>query len=145
MPVSTPLDVAGISERYFEAWRVRDVNAIMELHSPDTQFWLHSGGSPAKGLEAVRKAFTDIFNQWPELGCETYRVILGDSHWVLDWALTAVLADSKGIHQPVRFDCLDVVTLNEEGLVVRKDLFVDFAQATAAASRAGVQTPTTVS
>ena len=64
----------------------------------------------------------------PEFGFETYRVIYGPAHWVLDWALTSVLAGGE----PIRFDCLDIVTLTRAGLVDRKDTFVDMVQLNAA-------------
>jgi hypothetical protein len=44
---------------------------------------------------------------------------------------TAVLTDDDGTRQPVRFDLLDVVTVNADGLFQRKDTFVDFPQARA--------------
>ncbi len=124
-------DLNAICERYFEAWRIRDPVAIAEQHALDTQYWLHSGGGPVTGREAVRRAFTETFAQWPEFGFEAYRVLLGEDHWVLDWAMTAVITDPDGSRTPVRFDLLDVVTVNPHGLVLRKDTFVDFPQAMA--------------
>ena len=47
----------------------------------------------------------------------------GDDHWVLDWAL---------ISGDIRFDCLDIVVVSPDGLVARKDTFVDTAQFAAA-------------
>jgi hypothetical protein len=116
-------DLPAISERYFAAWAAHDPDAIVALHTPDTRFWMHMGGEPIVGRDAVRDSFAEIFVQFPDFTFETYRVIFGDDHWILDWAL---------ISGEIRFDCLDVVNVSPEGLVARKDTFVDGAQLQAA-------------
>jgi ketosteroid isomerase-like protein len=119
----SPRDLTAISERYFAAWAAHDPDAIVALHTPDTRFWMHMGGEPVVGREAVRDAFAEIFTQFPDLTWETYRVIVGEDHWILDWAV---------ISGNIRFDCLDVVNVSPDGLVARKDTFVDAAQLQAA-------------
>jgi uncharacterized protein (TIGR02246 family) len=126
------LDVRQLFDTYAAAFATRDADAIVALHSPDTQFWLRAGGQPVQGRAAVRDAFAALFEQWPGLSFETHRLITGARHWVLDWALTATLTGPDNTTRPIRFDCLDVVTLDEDGLVVRKDTFVDHVQAQAA-------------
>jgi hypothetical protein len=116
-------DLKALSERYFAAWAAHDPEAIVALHTEDTQFWTHLGAEPAHGREAVRAAFAEIFEQFPDLTWETYRVLYGEDHWILDWAL---------ISGDVRFDCLDVVKVSPDGLVARKDTFVDAVQLQAA-------------
>ena len=123
------MDVKEISERYFDAWEKRDPEAIVALHTDDTQFWSHLGTDPSKGREAVRETFADLFERFPEFGFETYRVLYGADYWVLDWALTF---KPEGTEERRRFDCLDVVNLSPEGLVARKDTFVDMVQLQAA-------------
>lgn len=117
------LDLTAISERYFAAWAAHDPDAIAALHTPDTRFWMHMGGEPVVGRDAVRATFASIFEQFPDLTWETYRVLYGDDHWILDWAL---------ISGDIRFDCLDVVNVSPDGLVARKDTFVDSVQLQAA-------------
>jgi ketosteroid isomerase-like protein len=112
-------EIKAISERYFAAWAARDPDAIVALHTEDTRFWTHMGGAPVVGRDAVRATFAGIFEQFPEFSFETYRVLYGDDHWILDWALIA---------GDIRFDCLDVVNVSPDGLVVRKDTFIDSAQ-----------------
>jgi hypothetical protein len=116
-------DLKTISERYFAAWAARDPDAIVALHTEGTQFWTHLGAGPVQGREAVRAAFAEIFEQFPNLTWETYRVLYGEDHWILDWAL---------ISGDIRFDCLDVVIVAPDGLVARKDTFVDAMQLQAA-------------
>ena len=125
----TDLDLKTISERYFAAWAARDLDAIAALHTPDTRFWMHMGGDAVVGRDAVRATFAEIFAQFPDFTWETYRVLFGEDHWILDWAL---------ISGDIRFDCLDVVNVSTDGLVTRKDTFVDATQLQAAL---GVVTP----
>jgi ketosteroid isomerase-like protein len=125
-------DVRELFDTYATTFATRDVDAIAALHSPETQFWLHNGEQPVQGRSALRDSFAALFAQWPDMGFDIHRVIIGDRHWVLDWALTAVLTDSGGNRRPIRFGCLDVVTLDEDGLVERKDTFIDLPEAQAA-------------
>ncbi len=117
------VDLRALSERYFAAWAERDPDAIVALHTEDTQFWTHLGGEPVVGRDAVRRTFSELFAAFPDFAFETYRVLYGDDHWVLDWAL---------ISGDIRFDCLDAVVVSPDGLVARKDTFVDAAQLHAA-------------
>ena len=126
MQMSKP-DLETLSSRYFAAWAERDPDAIAALHTEDTRFWTHTGGDPVVGRDAVRDTFAGIFAQFPGFAFETYRVLYGDDHWVLDWAL---------ISGAIRFDCLDVVTVSPDGLVARKDTFIDSVQLQAALSEA---------
>ncbi len=116
-------DLKALSERYFAAWAARDPDAIAELHTADTRFCTHLDAEPALGRDAAREAFAGVFRQFPGFAFEINRVLYGDAHWVLDWVL---------IDGDVRFDCLDVVVVSPEGLVARKDSFVDSVQMTAA-------------
>ncbi|SEE29811.1 conserved hypothetical protein [Rhizobiales bacterium GAS191] len=122
------LDIRAIYDRYVGTFGSRQPEDIVQLHAPSGTFWLHAGGKPVQGRGAIATTFAGFFRQWPQFGFEIYRVIFADRHWVLDWAATAVLKGPDGADRPVRFDCLDVVEVDEDGLVLRKDTFVDSAQ-----------------
>ena len=123
LTATTVVDLKAISERYFAAWADRDPDAIVALHTDDTRFWTHLGSEAVVGRDAVRAAFVELFDTFPDFSFETYRVLYGEDHWVLDWAL---------ISGDIRFDCLDVVVVSPDGLVARKDTFVDSVQLQAA-------------
>jgi hypothetical protein len=123
------LDLKQISERYFATWEARDPDAIVALHTEDTHFWTHLGTEPVSGAAAVRTTFAEIFERFPKFGFETHRVLYGADFWVLDWALTF---QPEGAEERASFDCLDVVNLSPDGLVARKDTFVDMVQLQAA-------------
>jgi uncharacterized protein (TIGR02246 family) len=131
----TELDLKAISERYFAAWEARDPNAIAALHTEDTRFWTRLGTEPVLGREAVRATFAELFERFPEFGFETYRVLYGPDFWVLDWALTF---QPVGSDERARFDCVDVVNVSADGLVARKDTFIDMVQLQAALPEADV-------
>jgi ketosteroid isomerase-like protein len=120
--------------RGIAAWAACDPERIVAMHTEDSRFQIHAGGEVAEGREAVGKAFADIFQQWSDFRFETYRVLYGEDHRVLDWALISrVKLDQGGepVEREVRFDCLDVVTVRD-GLVARKDTYIDTAQLAAA-------------
>lgn len=135
MAEPTELDLTAISERYFAAWEARDPDAIVALHTEDTRFWIHLGTEPVSGRDAVRATFAELFERFPEFGFETYRVLYGPEFWVLDWALTF---QPEGSDERARFNCLDVVNVSPDGLVARKDTFVDVVQLQAAMPEADV-------
>ena len=112
-------DLSAFSERYFAAWADRDPDAIAALHTDDTRFWTHLGGKPVVGREAARAAFAELFKLFPEFAFQTHRVLYGHRHWVLDWTL---------ISGDIRFDCLDVIEVSPDGLIARKDSFIDMVQ-----------------
>jgi ketosteroid isomerase-like protein len=119
-PTATAVvDLKALSERYFAAWAAHDPDAIVAMHTDDTRFWTRLGGEPVVGRDAVRATFAEIFENFPDFSFETYRVLYGDDHWVLDWAL---------ISGDIRFDCLDVVVVSPDGLIARKDTFIDTFQ-----------------
>ncbi|OBG21691.1 DUF4440 domain-containing protein [Mycolicibacterium celeriflavum] len=121
------VDLKHLSDRYFAAWAQRDPEAIAALHTQDTRFWTHAGTPPVVGRDAAREAFAKLFEQFPDFSFEIHRVLYGNDHWVLDWAL---------ISGGVRFDCLDLVTVTADGLVARKDSFIDSAQLMASMNEA---------
>lgn len=126
--VDEKLDLNRVTEQYFAAWEARDPDRIVALHTDDTRFEIHTNGEPVVGRDAVRATFAGLFEQWPGFRFESHRVLLGDRHWVLDWTLIS----DTGASGEVRFDCLDVVEVSADGLVARKDTFIDAAQLQAA-------------
>ncbi|MGH2923200.1 MAG: nuclear transport factor 2 family protein [Solirubrobacterales bacterium] len=121
----SPLDLEAISERYFAAWAARDPDAIADLHTEDTTFWSHLGTDPVRGRNRVRDNFAELFELFPELGFDTHRVLYGAGFWVLDWDLTFL---TPGSDERSGFHCLDVVDVASDGLVSRKETFVDMVQ-----------------
>ncbi|MDE1668988.1 nuclear transport factor 2 family protein [Nocardia gipuzkoensis] len=125
---STALDLSAIAKRYFAAWEAHDIDAIVALHTLDSQFQAHGRGAAVHGSAALRREFAQVFELYPGFGFEERRLLFGIGHWVLDWTLTFQRPgeDRRGVH------CLDVVEVASDGLVTRKDTFFDFAELKAA-------------
>ena len=117
--MNAPKTLAESFDRYVAAWAVHDPDAIADLHTDDTIFWLHHGQDPVSGREAVRDTFATMFKQLPDFGFVVHRTVFGSRHWVLDWTLTTGTA---------RWDCLDLVTVTDDWLVAHKDTFIDGVQ-----------------
>jgi hypothetical protein len=130
-PTAAGLDLAAVSERYFAAWAA----ATRTRSSPCTPTTPCSGSTPAReaarGKEAVRAAFAEIFERFPGFDFDVHRVLLGEGHWVLDWTLI-----SRDGERELRLDCIDAVVVSAEGLVERKDTFIDAVQLQAALTEA---------
>jgi hypothetical protein len=128
MSEHTDLNLAAIAERYAAAWLSHDPDTIVALHTPNSTFQAHGRGGEVRGRAALRDEFAQVFERYPGFGVETHRLLLGERHWTLDWTLTF---EPPGKTRR-RFRALDVVEVDDNGLVTRKDTFFDFAQVKAA-------------
>jgi steroid delta-isomerase-like uncharacterized protein len=108
-------------QRYADAWGRRDPDAIVALHTEDTQFHAHVGQEPARGKAAVRQAFADLLAQFPDLAFEQVSLIIGSDFWVVEWKMSGAVA-ATGVSFDV--DLLDRITV-EAGLVKTKDSYLD--------------------
>jgi ketosteroid isomerase-like protein len=122
--------VGELAAAYSAAWAARDLDRILALHSEDTRFHLHVGGPELVGREAVRAGFAGLLARWPDLAIEEHRLLGDEAHWALDWTLHAGRAADGAAATRIR--CLDLVELSPDGLVARKDTFVDPADLGAA-------------
>jgi uncharacterized protein (TIGR02246 family) len=126
-----------VFDRYHAAWEAKDPDAIAALHTEDSTFALRSGGARAQGRAALRQHFAQIFREFPGYRAEVDRLLLGDGHWVLEWTMTVELPAADGGTFTAHIDLVDVVDVDEDGLVTRKDVWVDGVQQAAAYRRAG--------
>jgi steroid delta-isomerase-like uncharacterized protein len=108
-------------DRYAEAWARRDPDAIVALHTEDSRFHAHIGQEPALGKPAVRQAFAELFDQFPDLAFEQVSLITGGDFWVVEWKMSGTLA-ATGAHFDV--DLIDLITV-DGGLVKSKDSYLD--------------------
>lgn len=115
--------VADVADAYAAAWNSRDVDAILALHAEGSTFHSHGRGAAVEGLDALRGEFKNVFDLFPGFHAEVHRLLLGEGHWTLDWTLHFEPASGgkRG------FGCIDIVEINDEGLVTRKDTYFDLA------------------
>ena len=131
-------ELRAIFERYHEAWEAEDADAIVALHSEDSTFVLRDGAERLHGRPALRACFAEVFESFPGYRAEVSRLVLGGAHWVLEWTMVVDLVDTDGEPFTARIDLLDVVDVGADGLVTRKDVYVDGSQQQAAYRRAGL-------
>ena len=130
--VTHPPDTSAVADTYLSAWNSRDVDAILAMHSDASTFQVHGRGPQVEGIDALRAAFNEVFDRYPNFHAEVHRLLLGSNHWVLDWTLHFAPAGSD----PRGFRCVDVVEISPQGKVTRKDTFYDYPQAEAATAGA---------
>ncbi|GAA3383526.1 nuclear transport factor 2 family protein [Cryptosporangium minutisporangium] len=126
-----------VFDRYHAAWEAKDPDAITALHTEDSTFALRSGGARVQGPAALRQHFAHIFVEFPNYRSEVDRLLLGDGHWVLEWTMVVELPAAAGGTFTARISLVDVVDVDETGLVTRKDVWVDGVQQAAAYRLAG--------
>jgi uncharacterized protein (TIGR02246 family) len=135
---SGSFDLRAVYDTYNAAWMAHDPDRIVALHSADSSFWMRHGVLPVRGREALRAHIAGIFQLYPEFGLEINRALFGDRHWTMDYVMTAKVLLKDGSTMPIRVDMVDVVNVDEHGLVTRKDAYMDGAQVQEQLTRAGM-------
>jgi hypothetical protein len=132
------LSAEALFARYHVGWETRDPNLIASLHSEDTTFWMHDGSKPVHGREAVREHCAGLFATY-KFAFEPGRTLYGTDHWIFEYDMVLDLTDQTGAAFTAKVGMLDVMTFDGAGLVTRKDVYMDVAQARAAFDRAGIE------
>jgi hypothetical protein len=130
-------DLHRFVEVYGQRWDSHDLDGIMALHTLDTTFRLHLRGMPEiSGSDAVLAAFAGLLKTWPDMRSTTERLTLGDGHFIIQYTVTATLAEplplGAVVVQPtgkvVQFGAVDIFTMTGD-LVQRKETYLDIAAA----------------
>ena len=119
-------------DRYNRAWADHDVDAIVEMHTPDSVFENHTTGDVNVGREAIGEALRGIFTVFPDLQFETRRAYIRDDLVVQEWTARGThlgMMRRAGLEveptgKTVEYRGLDVIPI-EDGLVARKDVYSD--------------------
>ena len=74
------------------------------------------------GRERLREHCRQLFATF-DFTQEMGRRLYGDDHWVFEWTMLLALTEPGGAPFVARVGMLDVVTLNDAGEVVRKDVY----------------------
>jgi steroid delta-isomerase-like uncharacterized protein len=132
-PTEAQIAVRMLAQRYGEAWKRQDLDAIMDLHSDDSVFVAHAAGSvPAEGKEAVRETFATYLTLLPDINFAERALHVGDHHWVLESTMSGTVAGSIEVEGEalgesgarVEVDCVDLIEVRD-GLVASKQTYVD--------------------
>ena len=137
MTQTVEITIEELAERYGNAWNEHDLDAIMEMHAPDSVFQLNIAGAPeVVGVDAIREAFAGLFAAWPDIHFDTDRLYTISELLVHEYTITATLAVpfpigglvAEPTGAPISFRGVDVIPM-EGGLVKRKDTYLDLVAA----------------
>ena len=125
-------DLDDAIARYNDAWNAHDLDAIMEMHAPEMVFANHTAGESADGDE-VRGHIGSIFETWPDINFETRRLYVRDGVVTQEWTASATHAKqmrrgelvAAPTGEKVTWDGVDVIPFDEEGRILRKDVYSD--------------------
>jgi uncharacterized protein (TIGR02246 family) len=133
-PAQTGSALKAVFDRYHVGWETQDAGRIASLHSADSVFLLHDGSPAVVGRENIRRHVEGLFARYPALAFEPgQRVLFGQNRWVFDY--TMVLGSGG---ETARVPMIDVVDVNADGEVTRKEVFLDPAEAQAALAKVGL-------
>ncbi len=137
-PGSASFVTEALFNRYHVGWETRDPDLIASRHSVDTVFHVHDGSEAVVGRDALRGRCAAMFEAYP-FTFEMGRRIFGERHWVFEWLMVLQLNDRGGQAFTAKVEVLDVVTLNDNDEVTRKDVYMNGRQAQEAFSQAGIE------
>jgi steroid delta-isomerase-like uncharacterized protein len=145
MSTQAPADIERFAQEYDRAWNAKDVDAIVAMHAEDGTYRLHVAGSPElRGGEALRTAFATSIENWRELTFGFDRALYGDSFYVWQSTLHGVLERPLELGAvtvaangaTIAMTGLDVITLNDDGLIESKETHFDLVAAANQAAQA---------
>ncbi|MET8429578.1 nuclear transport factor 2 family protein [Nocardia sp. NPDC004860] len=107
-------------ERYHACWVDRDPGRIVEFHTDDSVFHMHSGQEPARGRAAIREVAAGTFALVPDLTFHLISLRAGEDFWVAQMQMTGTTATGNRM-------CVDLAdyVLVEDGAVKEKHSYVD--------------------
>jgi ketosteroid isomerase-like protein len=128
---STTPDLVELSRRFVEAANRRDFDAVMSFYAPDAVLESVGLGTSFDGLTAIRSFWEDMFVAYEEFALQPQETIdLGNG------VIFVVDRTSTRLGSTARFEtCYAIVSVWEEGSIVRMTTYKDTHQARAAAER----------
>jgi hypothetical protein len=132
MASTTTEAVAELAARYADAWNSHDVEAILEMHTPDAVFQVFAGLPEFAGRDAIRAGVAATFEVWQGYRFNARNVYCHDGlviyQGTISGTLTRRVEFGSIVLEPngreVEFDAVDVMPI-EDGLFTRKDSYID--------------------
>lgn len=126
-------DIPSLLAAYSKGWSTQDVDAIIALHTDDTQFRIMIGETPpANGKEELRVVLESIFASNPNYSSTPRSVRIGENFAVIEYNMNIdpnlpspvgkFVFTPKG--EPYSIPTIDVIEF-ENGLVKEKITYLD--------------------
>jgi hypothetical protein len=136
MSVTTniPSSIEELVQRYNQAWNDCDLEAILALQTPDSEFRIHGAQELMKweGIDACREAYDYILKALPDQRMDSHSLVVKENFYVchhfvtgtfaLPWNMAGRVYEPTG--ETITFEILDIMTC-EGNLVKLKDGWVD--------------------
>jgi steroid delta-isomerase-like uncharacterized protein len=106
-------------QAFADAWNAHDVEALMSFMSDDCVFEASAGaevcGTAASGRDAVKRAFAEVFETYPDARWNAPRHFIAGDRGVSEWTFTGTRSD--GLRMEVN-GC-DVFTFRGDKIAVK--------------------------
>lgn len=114
-----------MSDEALDAWNRHDVEAVVATYTDPLSYRDPNTRGPIESHDALRRYLTKLFERW-EMNWRTGEVfpLEGVNGSAVTWRATFRLRSSE---QSVEVDGMDLVLLDEDGLIRRDDVYFDRA------------------
>jgi steroid delta-isomerase-like uncharacterized protein len=91
----------NLLDRFADAWNRHDLDAIMSMMTDDCVFDASAGphvnGQRSEGTQAVRAAFTAVFDAFPDAHWANARHFIAGDRGVSEWTFTGTRQDGSRV------------------------------------------------
>lgn len=118
-------ELRRMSDETLDAWNRHDVEAVVATYADPLAYRDPNTRGPIESHEALRRYLTKLFQHW-EMSWRTGEVfpIDGENGCAVTWHATFRLRSGE---RTVDIDGMDIVLLDENGLMTRDDVYFDRA------------------
>jgi steroid delta-isomerase-like uncharacterized protein len=115
----TPSDLLILLDRFADAWNRHDLDALMSMMTDDCIFEASAGpdvnGQRSEGQRAVRAAYADVFETFPDAHWGNARHFVAGDRSVSEWTFTGSRKDGTR----VEVNGCDLFTLRDGRIAVK--------------------------
>ena len=94
-------DLRKLLDRFADAWNRHDLDALMSMMTDDCVFQASAGpdvdGQRSEGRQAVRAAFADVFDTFPDAHWAHARHFIAGNRGVSEWTFTGTRPDGARV------------------------------------------------
>ena len=115
----TDADVIDLLDRFADAWNRHDLDAVMSMMTDDCVFEASAGpeacGTRSEGRKAVRAAFADVFDTFPDARWSNPRYFVAGNRGVSEWTFTGTRKDGSY----VEVNGCDLLTVRDGRIAIK--------------------------
>ena len=119
MPIATPTVTTDTLQAFADAWNRHDIDALMSFMTDDCVFEASAGpqacGERFEGREAVRRAFEQVWSDFPDAHWSGARHFVSGDRGVSEWTFTGTRQDGSR----VEVNGCDLLTFRDGRIAVK--------------------------